>query len=74
MPSLSRRADHETGSNDNSNVTLLTPGLFAIRALEGLEVVREEWSILRDVQKGIRDGEPEEAIAKVVKELKATSS
>ena len=71
---LSRRADHGTGSNDNSNVTLLTPGLFTIHALEGLEVVGEERSILRDVQKDIRDGEPEEAIAKVVKELKATSS
>ena len=46
---LSGRADHGTGSNDNSNVTLLTPGFFAIRALEGLEVVREEQSILRDV-------------------------
>ena len=26
---LSRRADHGTGSNNNSNITLLTPGLFA---------------------------------------------
>ena len=46
---LSQRADHGTGSDDNSNITLLTPGLFAVRALEGLEVVGEERDILRDV-------------------------
>ena len=71
---LSRRADHGTGSNNNSNITLLTPGLFVIHALEGLEVTGEERNILRDIQKGTRDGEPEEAIAKVVKDLKATHS
>ena len=71
---LSRRADHGTGSDDNSNITLLTPGLFAVRALEGLEVTREEWDILWDIRKSTRDGEPEEAIAKVVKDLKATRS
>ena len=43
---LSRRADHGTGSNNNSNITLLTPGLFAIHALEGLEVTGEEQNIL----------------------------
>ena len=71
---LSRRADHGTRSDDNSNITLLTPGLFAVCALEGLEVIGEERDILRDIQKGTRDGEPEEAIAKVVKDLKATRS
>ena len=71
---LSRRVDHGTGSDDNSNITLLTPGLFAICALEGLEVTGEERNILQDIQKGTRDGEPEEAIAKVVKDLKATRS
>ena len=71
---LSQRADHGTGSDDNSNITLLTPGLFAVRALEGLEVIGEEWDILRDISKGTRDGELEEAIAKVVKDLKATHS
>jgi hypothetical protein len=71
---LSRRADHGTGAGDNANITLLTPGLFAIRALEGVEVVGEERDILRDVRIATRDGEPEEAIAKAVKELKATRS
>ena len=67
---LSRRADHGSGSADNSNITLLTPGFFAIRALEGLEVVGEERDILRDIRKGTRDGEKEDAVAKVAKELK----
>jgi transposase InsO family protein len=71
---LSRRADHGTSANDNSDITLLTPGLFAIRALEGLTVDGEEKNILRDIRKGTRDGDPEEAVAKVVKELKATNS
>src|SRR6202035_3664567 len=49
---LSRRADHGSGSDDNSSVTLLTPGFFAIRALEGLEVIGEERDILKDIRKG----------------------
>jgi hypothetical protein len=69
---LSRRADHGTGSKDNSNITLLTPGLFTVRALEGLEAVGEERDIMRDVRRGTRDDEKEEAIAKVIKELKTT--
>ena len=68
---LSRRSDHGTGAADNSNVTLLTPGLFAIRALEGLEVFGEERDILRDIRRSVRDEVPEESISKAVKELKA---
>jgi hypothetical protein len=71
---LSRRADHGTGAGDNTDITLLTPGMFAIRALEGVEVAGEERSILRDIRKSTKDEEPEEAIAKVVKELKTTRS
>ena len=43
---LSQRADHGTGSDDNSNITLLTLGLFAICALERMEVIGEERDIL----------------------------
>ena len=39
---LSRRADHGTGSADNADITLLTPSLFAIRALEGVEAIGRE--------------------------------
>ena len=47
---LSRRADHGTGEGDNSNITLLTPKLFAVRALEGVEVAGAEVDILRDIR------------------------
>jgi hypothetical protein len=69
---LSRRADHGTGSDDNTNIVLLTPGLFAVHALEGLETFGEERNLLRDVRKGVRDTEPEDAVSKVVNNLKAT--
>ena len=67
---LSRRADHGTGSNDSSNIVLLTPGLLAVQALEGLEAVSEEQEIMRDIQKGMRDSEKEEPVAKAARELK----
>ena len=71
---LSRRVDHRDGSNDNSDLTLLTLGFFTVCALEGLELFGEEWELLRDIYKGTREGDHEEAVAKVVKELKATRS
>ena len=43
---LSRHTDHSTGEGDNSNITLLTPKLFAVRALEGVEVAGAEVDIL----------------------------
>ena len=69
---LSRRADHGTGSNDNSDITLLNPDFFAARTLEGVELIREDREILKDVRKGTRDGEKEEAVARVAKELLST--
>ena len=47
---LSQRSDHGIGTGDNQNLTLLTPDLFAIRALEGLQVAREEKEILKEIQ------------------------
>jgi len=49
---LSRRSDHSTGANDNSDVVLLTPKLFAVRTLEGLEFTGPEQDILRDIRQG----------------------
>jgi hypothetical protein len=46
---LSWRADHGTGADDNSNIMLLTPKLFAVRALEGLEFTSLELDILHDM-------------------------
>jgi hypothetical protein len=33
---LSQRADHGSGSEDNRDITLLRPEFFAVRALEGI--------------------------------------
>ena len=71
---LSRRADHGTGADDNADIGRLTPGLFAIQAREGLQVSGEEQDLLRDIRRGIREAEAEDALSKVVKELKTTSS
>jgi len=41
-----------TSEGDNSDITLLTPKFFAVRALEGLEVAGAEVDILRDIRAG----------------------
>ena len=46
---LSQRVDHGTGMQDNQNLTLPTPDLFAIWALEGLEVSREEKDLIKQI-------------------------
>ena len=71
---LSWRANHGTGSNDNSNITLLTPAFFTACTLHGVELVGEAQSILGDIHKGTRDGGKEEPVAKVAKELMASNS
>jgi len=58
---LSRRSDHGTGANNNSDAMLLTPQLFAVRALEGLQFARLEQDILRDIQQGTKQPKDEPA-------------
>ena len=67
---LSRRSDHGSGTDDNQNLTLLTPGLFSVRALEGVQVTGEEKDILREIRQGMEDEDQEEVVVKAVKELK----
>ena len=67
---LSWRSDHGSGMEDNRDLTLLTPGLFAIRALEGLQVVGEEKDILKEIRCGMDVEDQEEVVVKAVKELK----
>ena len=67
---LSRRSDHGSGMEDNQNLTLLTPNLFAIRALEGLQAVGEERDILKEIRCGMEVEDQEEAVIMVIKELK----
>ena len=69
---LSRRADHGTGTDDNSNIVLLPSKLFAVRAIEGLEFVGPEKDVLRDIRNGSK--QPEESVAKAVRELRRSSS
>jgi hypothetical protein len=44
---LSRRADHGSGLEDNRDITLLTPNFFTVRALEGMKVEGEEQELLK---------------------------
>jgi len=71
---LSRRADHGSGSSDNDNMTLLTPDLFAIRTLEGIEIFGEEKDILKEIRQQTETGDMEEEVVKVVKLLRTTST
>jgi len=71
---LSHWSDHRTGSEDNDNMVLLTLSFFAVQALEGLEAAGEEWGILKDIRKGMWDGEKEEPVARVARELQGSSA
>ena len=70
---LSQRSDHQSRSDNNQNLILLTPSLFAVRALEGLQVVGEERDILKEIRQGIEVEDQEEVVLKAVKELKKSS-
>src|SRR6202042_1062675 len=67
---LSRRADHGSGREDNKDVTLLSPELFHIHALSGLDIVGGERDILRDIRRSLRDDQQEEAVAKAAAQLR----
>ena len=70
LDALSQRADHGTGMEDNQNLTLLTPNLFAVQALEGLEVSGEEKDLLRQIRHKMESESHEEVMIKAIKELK----
>jgi len=67
---LSHRSDHGTGTDDNSDVVLLTPKLFAVHALEGLQFTGPEQDILRDIQQGTKQPKEEP----VAQELRKSST
>jgi len=70
---LSRRSDHGTGADDNSDDMLLTPKLFAVRALEGLQFTGPEQDILRDIWQGTKQPK-EEPVARAAQELQKSST
>jgi len=71
---LSQRADHGSGSDDNRDIVLLTPNLFAVRALEGLEVIGQERDLLRLIRRETKSEELEDTVKLAVKALKSTSA
>ena len=70
---LSCRADHGTGTDNNSNIVLLSLNLFTVCALEGLEFAGSEQDILQDIHQGVRRLE-EEPIAKAVQQMQNSST
>jgi len=70
---LSCRSDHGTGADDNSDVVLLTPKLFAVCALEGLQFTKPEQDILRDIRQGTKQPK-EEPVARAMQELRKSST
>ncbi len=71
---LSRCADHGSGSEDNRDITLLTPNFFVVRTLEGVQVEGEERDLLKLIRRDTREGELEEVVAKADKVLKSSSA
>jgi hypothetical protein len=67
---LSRQANHRSGQGNNNNLTLLAPELFRIHMLAGTRLEGEERNILREVQRSLKDGVQEEAVAKAARELR----
>ena len=66
---LSRKANYGNGASDNKNVVLLRPEFLVVCALEGVELTGVEQKILSDIRKGNQNGDQEEPIAKVAREL-----
>ena len=71
---LSRRSDHGSGVKDNDNMVLLTPNFFAVRALEGLQIVGEERDILKEIRCEMETGNKEEMVVKAIRELMKSST
>jgi hypothetical protein len=67
---LSRRADHGSGSKDNSNLTLLSPELFQILALSGMDLEGEEKTIAKAIRHSLKNNDLEESVAKAARNLR----
>ena len=71
---LLRRADHNDGTNNNRNTTLLQPKFFAVCMLEGIMVEGAERDIVCEIWKGVRQGKHEDAVLVAMKELEKAKS
>jgi len=66
---LLQRLDHSKGASDNEDVVLLRLELFAIRALEGVQLKGLEQDILREIHQENQKEDQEEPVAKAAREL-----
>jgi len=70
---LSHTPDHGTGADDNSDIVLLTPKLFAVPTLEGLQFAGPEQDILQDIRQVTKQPK-EEPVAQAIQELQKSST
>jgi Integrase zinc binding domain len=70
LDALSCHSAHGSGSDDNSDLVLLQPELFVVRALEGLTLVGEECGILREVINTFGEASLEDEVSGVVRKLR----
>ncbi|GLB33387.1 putative retrotransposable element tf2 155 kda protein type 1 [Lyophyllum shimeji] len=71
---LSHQPDHGDGSSDNTDIVLLKPEFFAVRALQGLVAAGEEDKILQDIRWGNCEGAHKDIVAKAAATLKSARS
>lgn len=71
---LLRCANHRDGAQDNQDIVLLPPKLFAVHAMEVVEFTGEEHEILREIWKWVQEGWIEDDVAKMVGGLGQTGS
>jgi hypothetical protein len=62
---LSHR-DHRSGQGDNDNLTLLSPALFHIHTLSGVQLEGNECNILKEVHHSLQHDALEEPVATAV--------
>jgi hypothetical protein len=71
---LSRQTDHGSGSDDNQDITLLTPNFFGVRALEGVELIGQDQELLRLICRETKGEEFKDTVNRAVKALRSTST
>jgi hypothetical protein len=63
---LSWCTEHGSGHDDNRDMTLLSPELFQIHALAGMDLVGAEQKIMQDIQQSLDHSKLEESVTKAV--------
>lgn len=67
---LSRRADHGVSGDENKDVVLLSPEMFAIKALAAVDLTGDEGGMLREIREALQTRpEAEEEVVKAAREL-----